>query len=163
MQVIPAVRGLTLQATLVGMDSIHKRIKRLREDKGLSQEALGALVGVKYQSVQEWEREKGTAPSRKRMEDVAKALGVSVTKLLFGDADQVQEPAAAYEQFSSDERALIARYRAADPRWQLSLRLTRRACDRGSAGSGWRRQRHPRPGIREEAGRYKARLERARP
>lgn len=117
------MRGQRLQARLAVMESIHSRIKSLRDAKGLSQEALGDLVGVKYQSVQEWERENGTAPSRKRMADVAKALGVTVSQLVTGEAPQAQQPSAAYEAFSNDERALIARYRAADPRWQLSLRL----------------------------------------
>lgn len=86
MQVVPAVRGQRLQARLVRLDSIHQRIKRLRTSKGLSQEGLAELLGVKYQSVQEWERENGTAPSRKRQEDVAKALGVSIEELLLGTA-----------------------------------------------------------------------------
>lgn len=82
MQVIPAYRLARLQARLVVMESIHKRIKRLREAKGLSQEALARIVGVRYQSVQEWERENGTAPSRKRQPAVAKALGVSVAEMM---------------------------------------------------------------------------------
>jgi transcriptional regulator with XRE-family HTH domain len=95
LQVIPAYRLLNLQARLVGVDSIHKRIKKLRELKGLSQEALAELVGIKYQSVQEWEREGGTAPSRKRQEKVAKALGVSVAELISG-TPAAREPDAAY-------------------------------------------------------------------
>lgn len=42
------------------------------------------MVGVKYQSVQEWERAKGTAPSRRRQHAVAKALGISVPELVAG-------------------------------------------------------------------------------
>lgn len=103
------------------METIHRRIKRLREAKGLSQEALAKLVGVSYQSVQEWESDDGTAPSRKRQEKVAAALGVTVAELMVGGA--VQEAAPTSAEFTPDERALIARYRAADPRWQLSLRL----------------------------------------
>lgn len=33
------------------------------------------------------------------------------------------EPTAPSVEFTADEQALVARYRAADPRWQLSLRL----------------------------------------
>lgn len=86
MQAIPAVRTRKLQANLVRMDSIHQRIKRLRVAKGLSQEGLAEILGVKYQSVQEWERENGTAPSRKRQADVAEALGVKIEELLLGTA-----------------------------------------------------------------------------
>lgn len=76
-----------LQARLVVMESIHSRIRRLRTAKGLSQTDLATAAGVKYQSVQEWEREKGgTAPSRKRLGAVAKALGVKPLELLTGEA-----------------------------------------------------------------------------
>lgn len=89
MQVIPAVRRWSLQASLACVESIHKRIRTLREAKGLSQEQLAALAGVRYQSVQEWEREDGTAPSRRRQEKVAKALGVTVTELMQGTSAQL--------------------------------------------------------------------------
>lgn len=52
----------------------------------MTQEGLAAKVGVAYQSVQEWERERGTAPSRKRQKAVAEALGVSVDHLITGEA-----------------------------------------------------------------------------
>jgi transcriptional regulator with XRE-family HTH domain len=84
LQVIPAYRIVRLQARLAAVESIHKRIKRLREAKGLSQERLAKLVGVAYQSVQEWERERGTAPQRKRQAAVAVALGVTVHELMTG-------------------------------------------------------------------------------
>lgn len=103
------------------VESIHQRIKRLREARGLSQEALANLAGVKYQSVQEWEQEDGTAPSRKRQAAVADALGVSVSELMTGNEASSQLPAEV--DLTMDERALVVRYRAADPRWQLSLRL----------------------------------------
>lgn len=67
------------------MESIHARIKRLREAKGLTQQQLAQLAKVAFQSVQQWEREKGgTAPARKRQEAVAAALGVSVQELMTG-------------------------------------------------------------------------------
>ncbi len=66
-------------------ETIHGRIKRLREGVGLSQEGLGKLCGVSWQSVQQWENEAGTAPTRKRQASVAKALNVTVDELMFGD------------------------------------------------------------------------------
>lgn len=92
MQVIPAVRLGLLQATLVAVETIHQRIKRLREGKGLSQEALGKAAGVTYQSVQDWEH--STAPARKRLAAVAKALGVSEQYLLSGQSDAAVREAA---------------------------------------------------------------------
>lgn len=67
------------------MKTIHSRIRDLRKKQGLSLEAFAALVEVSWQSVQQWEREDGTAPTRKRLPAVAKALGVSVEELVVGD------------------------------------------------------------------------------
>lgn len=76
----------------------------------MSQEALAKLAGVKYQSVQEWEREDGTAPSRKRLSKVASALGVSISQLLSGDdgsAPAVHQSRAGYANDSPEITRLI--------------------------------------------------------
>lgn len=104
MQVIPAVLAIRLQAKLVVVDTIHQRIKKLREDKGLSQESLGKAAGVTYQSVQEWEQADGTAPSRKRLKKVADALGVTEQYLLSGEESGlvgVRQAAAEYQSVSA--------------------------------------------------------------
>lgn len=86
------------------MESIHRRIKRLRGDKKMSLEALAKRITdlsgqrISWQSVQEWEQEDGTAPSRKRQPFVAKALGVTVQELVAGSATPsvAAEPGAKY-------------------------------------------------------------------
>lgn len=123
LQVIPAYRLPHLQARLVAVESIHQRIKRLRETKGLSQEALAKLVGVKYQSVQEWERENGTAPSRKRQPKVASALGVSVPELMTGGVAVAVEEAAR----DAREEILLHLYRGLIPLQQARLIQSLRA------------------------------------
>jgi transcriptional regulator with XRE-family HTH domain len=46
---------------------------------------LADLVGVSWQTVQQWEREEGgTAPKRERLADVARALNTTPEILLFG-------------------------------------------------------------------------------
>ncbi len=75
------------------MESIHSRIKRLRIEKGLSQAELATAAGVTYQSVQEWEREDGTAPARKRIGLVAAALGVKPLTLIT-DVIELEDEAA---------------------------------------------------------------------
>lgn len=79
-QLVLAQENLAVNIPLM---DIHKRIKALRLSMKLSQTALGNLVGVKYQSVQQWENGK-TAPERKLLEDVAKALNTTPEYLLFG-------------------------------------------------------------------------------
>lgn len=68
----------------VSLMNIHDRIKSAREQKGMSMEQLGSIVGVSWQTVQQWENGK-TAPKRKRLDAVADALGVSVEQLVIGD------------------------------------------------------------------------------
>lgn len=116
MQVIPAMRAARLQARLVVVETIHQRIKKLREGKGLSQEALGKAAGVTYQSVQEWERDKGTAPSRKRLAAVATALGVTEQYLLSGE--QPGLAGAAVESVSARALAVARRFDRLSPACQ---------------------------------------------
>lgn len=114
MQVNPAVPYVGVQARLVRVESIHKRIKRLRIAKGLRQEDLAAKAGVSYQSVQEWERENGTAPARKRQKAVAAALGVSVEELMTGVA-------SGQDGFSTVEALIVEHVRALMPLQQQEL------------------------------------------
>jgi phage repressor protein C with HTH and peptisase S24 domain len=67
--------------------SIHDRIRRKREEAGLSQAELGRRVGVSTQAVQQWESTSGvpTAPRRGTRKKVAAALGVSLMWLEYGD------------------------------------------------------------------------------
>lgn len=70
--------------------SIHSEIKRRRVALGWSHERLADEVSkleglqkpLSWQSVQQWEREDGTAPKRKRLEFVARALGTYVETLI---------------------------------------------------------------------------------
>ncbi len=71
------------------MSTIHERIRTRREQLGLSQEALAKELGVKYQTVQHWEREpadgvKSAAPKRTRLAEVARVLKVSPEYLMTG-------------------------------------------------------------------------------
>lgn len=67
--------------------SIHQRIKDRRLALGLtSHKALADKVGVSWQTVQLWEKEDGTAPSRKRIDKVAEVLKVTPTWLMHGDS-----------------------------------------------------------------------------
>lgn len=84
-QVNPVVTQENLAPTIPPMN-IHRRIKERRELLNLSMEALAALVGVKaWQTVQQWEKEGGTAPKRDRLAKVAEALKTTPEYLLFGD------------------------------------------------------------------------------
>jgi transcriptional regulator with XRE-family HTH domain len=61
---------------------LSKVIKRLRKEKGLSQQALADRVGVTAAYITMLERGKKTNPSLDKLRKLAKALGVPVTELL---------------------------------------------------------------------------------
>lgn len=79
--------------------SIHARIKQKRLERGLSHAALGKLAGdVAWQTVQQWEKEGGTTPLRKRMPALAAALGVTVEWLETGhELKLINEELAEYQ------------------------------------------------------------------
>lgn len=59
-------------------------IRRLREDRGLTQGKLAEAIGVTDKAVSKWERARGL-PDISLVEPLAAALGVSVAELLTGD------------------------------------------------------------------------------
>lgn len=66
--------------------TIHKRIRERREALGLSKAALGKMLDpqISYQTIQQWEREGGTMPLRKRIQQLATALKCTVEWLETG-------------------------------------------------------------------------------
>ncbi|MEJ7685657.1 MAG: helix-turn-helix transcriptional regulator [Variovorax sp.] len=89
---------------LAGM-TIHENIKQARLAKGWSMERLAEEVSkaeglskvLAWQTVQQWEREGGTAPKRKRLDVVAKLLNLGAAQMisLAGSGDTRTEGAAA--------------------------------------------------------------------
>lgn len=98
---------------LPGMPSIHQRIKERREALGLTKEQLASELGVSYQAVQQWEKEpvpgdtsskvKSTAPSRRRLEQVARVLRCTPEWLLTGHmpnaGDMTPEEAMRFDMY----------------------------------------------------------------
>lgn len=60
-----------------------KTIKRLREEKGMTQTALAEQIGVSSKAVSKWETAKGL-PDISLIEPLSRALGVSVAELMSG-------------------------------------------------------------------------------
>lgn len=89
------------------MTTIHTRIKQRREALGLTMKALADMVGVAaWQTIQQWEREDGTAPKRERLAAVAKALQTTPEELLFGS--EQSEPATAPQEDNDAELSIQA-------------------------------------------------------
>lgn len=76
---------------MFSMKTINDRIKQRREELGLSMKDLAKLVGVSaWQTVQQWEKEGGTAPKRSRLQAVADALQTTPEFLTYGFAPSAQ-------------------------------------------------------------------------
>ena len=80
--------------------TLGERIASLRKEKGLSQEALGELVGVTRQAVSKWEADK-TLPDVNYCVALSRVFEVPLTRLL--DLEDEQNDAPADEL---DERQL---------------------------------------------------------
>lgn len=125
------------------METIHARIKRLRTRAGLSMEALAKACGIaSWQTVQQWEGggKKPTAPSRKRQDAVAAALGVTVEELMHGSpanspmameatAQYTTSPRTAPPQ-SQEVRNLVAAIEASPPLSETDIKILEELVDR---------------------------------
>lgn len=110
------------------MDTIHTRIRALREQKGLSMEGLAKLVGVSWQTIQQWENGK-MAPKRARLDAVAQSLGTTPESLLFGDA---QSTAGEGPNARHTGRTLIPHDQTDEPVGEIALWDARGSCGGGS-------------------------------
>lgn len=74
------------------MNAISGQIKRYRREKGLTQEQLGASVGVSMQAVSKWER--GGTPDIELLPAIADVLGVSIDELFGRQKKSLEETIA---------------------------------------------------------------------
>jgi SOS-response transcriptional repressor LexA len=70
--------------------SIHSKIKAGRLQLGESEEVFGRRFDVTRGTVQQWEREGGTAPKRERLTKVASAIGLTINQLM-EDSSNVED------------------------------------------------------------------------
>ena len=68
--------------------STRTLIKAARMRLHLNEEEFGKLFDVSRGTIQQWEKEGGTAPNRKRQPLVAKVLGISVATLMAEDSNE---------------------------------------------------------------------------
>lgn len=85
------------------------RLRKLREDKGYSQDDIGSLLGVSKQQYHRWETGKNK-PSGETVTQLAKLFGVT-TDYLLGRSDDPQERMTE-DDLSTDELELLKAYRS---------------------------------------------------
>lgn len=115
--------------------AFSERFKKACDRAGIewSQTAIGKALGVSKQTADRWMgngqpsadtlfgladklRAKGVPPPFSDPRWLATGENVAMAGVIGPDGDK-------YGDLSGEERALVASYRKADPRWQLSLRL----------------------------------------
>ena len=65
-------------------------LKKLRNGKGISQDALGEALGISRQSVSKWEQGNST-PDIDNIGKLAEFYGVSIDSIVKGEADEAKE------------------------------------------------------------------------
>ena len=78
-------------------------LKKLRTEKGLSQDALGEVLGISRQSVSKWEQGNST-PDIDNIGKLAEFYGVSIDSLVKGEAQEEEVENATAE--SEEEKAV---------------------------------------------------------
>ena len=79
-------------------------LKKLRTEKGLSQDALGEVLGISRQSVSKWEQGNST-PDIDNIGKLAEYYGVSIDSLVKGEAQEEKEAENATAE-SEEEKAV---------------------------------------------------------
>ena len=70
------------------MSKISRNIKKIRKEKGITQEALAEKLFVTRQAVSNWENDK-TKPDIESLEMLAEALSVDIEELIYGEKKAV--------------------------------------------------------------------------
>lgn len=71
--------------------TIGQLIKQSRLNRGLTQEELGDLVGVKKSAVAKWENGRMSEIGRSNLQGLAKALGIDPAELIGEDGIEVRK------------------------------------------------------------------------
>ncbi len=93
------------------MDTIGRRIKRLRDEKGMSMDAFGKAIGTDSANVSNWERDR-RVPGGKFLIEMSDYCGVSTDWILKGEGRE-NVTGGGYD-ISLEEHDLIIKLRELD-------------------------------------------------
>ena len=97
-------------------ENLGARIRKLRTERGYTQDQLAEILGIAKSMVSYYENDKVDL-KRSMLEDVARALGTSVTFLLEEDGEKAEET----ELLDAFRRLSSAKFRRAAIRGMMSL------------------------------------------
>lgn len=75
-------------------------LKKLRREKGLSQDALSEILGISRQSISKWEQG-NSSPDIENTEKLARYYGVSIDSIVKGEEDAAQEQSTGTASYAS--------------------------------------------------------------
>lgn len=103
---------------------VGNRLRQARTLRGLTQEQLGARVGIAFQQVQKYERGSNRI-SAGRLYEMAQALGVPVTYFFDGMSDAVAEASPAQVHSGFDASQAVESIESDDASKREALQLVR--------------------------------------
>ncbi len=97
---------------------LGENIKRLRRNKGLTQEELAARLNVVRQTVSKWEKET-SVPDAVMLQKIAEALDTDVTQLLGAEVTEPQDLGEIAEQLARINEQLAVKNRRWKKVWKI--------------------------------------------
>lgn len=116
---------------------IQIQLKRLREEKGISQQELATAIGVAQSAVGNWESGLREPRSLKQLEQIADFFGVSTDYLLGREGAQEKPTSVSGDGLSEEQLEVIRHYEAAPPALRAAaLAVLRAAEEQGKTQDG---------------------------
>jgi transcriptional regulator with XRE-family HTH domain len=103
----------------MAIQDLGVRLRHARNHRKMSQGTLAKAAGIKQPSISELESGETKVISGDTLIAIAQALHVRPEWIVNGRGQMEADPLAALEP---DERELLEKYRAAAPRWKISIR-----------------------------------------
>lgn len=93
-------------------EGMAKRIKSLRQEKGLTLEQVADVVGVGKSTVRKWETGMIANMRRDKIADLAKALGTTPAYLMgWAEDDAKKEPSPSEPELTEGEKLMLELFR----------------------------------------------------
>lgn len=109
-------------------EGMAQRIKKLRQEKGLTLEQVADVVGVGKSTVRKWETGMIANMRRDKIADLAKALGTTPAYLMGWQEDDERKDSPSEPQLTEGEKALLDLFRLVpEDRQQLVLGMIKAA------------------------------------
>ena len=109
-------------------EGMAQRIKKLRQEKGLTLEQVADVVGVGKSTVRKWETGMIANMRRDKIADLAKALGTTPAYLMGWQVDDERKDSPSEPQLTEGEKALLDLFRLVpEDRQQLVLGMIKAA------------------------------------